>query len=101
MLQAETNRDGVCVAEQNKKDWLIVGAGPAGLIAASVFLDIGVDPKSIVLLDPTFEVGRMGQFYSKVESNNKAREFVAFINASITFQQCKCPSIDALKQMNP
>ncbi len=104
-VQAEDRRDAACatgkISLQEKADWLIVGAGPAGLIAAGVFMDIGVDPKKIVLLDPTFDVGRMGQFYSKVESNNKAREFVAFINASITFQQCLCPAIDALKRLDP
>lgn len=99
------NIKDACIAEkpsmQGQIDWLIVGAGPAGLITAGVLMDIGVDPRKIALLDPTFEVGRMGQYYSQVESNNKAKEFVAFINACTTFQQCHCPAIEALKKLDP
>lgn len=89
------------MSQQEPVDWLIGGFGPAGIIMAGVLIDIGVDPKKIVVVDPTFEVGRMGQFYAKVESNNKAKEFVAFINASLTFQECSCPAIDALKKLDP
>ncbi len=46
-------------------------------------------------------MGRIGQFYSHVESNNKAKEFVAFINACATFQKCVCSAIDELKKLDP
>ncbi len=82
-------------------EWLIVGAGPAGLIVCAVLLDLGVDPQTIMIIDPEFDVGRMGQFYASVESNNKAKEFVALINASPTFRKLSCPAIDALKKLNP
>jgi len=89
------------LAQNAQADWLIIGAGPAGIITAGVLMDVGVDPKRITWIDPEFNVGRMGKHYSHVESNNKAREFVAFINACATFQECSCPALDKLKQMDP
>jgi thioredoxin reductase len=86
---------------KNKADWLIVGGGPAGIITVGVLMDVGVDPKKIVWVDPQFDVGRMGQFYANVEGNNIAKEFVKFINACATFQECVCPAIEALKKIDP
>ena len=82
-------------------NWLIVGAGPEGIITVGVLMDIGIDPKTIVWVDPEFNVGRMGEFYCHVPSNNKAKEFIAFINACNTFQECSCPAIDALHLLDP
>lgn len=82
-------------------DWLIVGAGPAGIITIGVLMDVGVDPKRITWLDPEFNVGRLGKYYSHIESNNKARDFIAFINACRTFEQCLCPALDELRKMDP
>jgi len=89
------------LTQNTQADWLIVGAGPAGIITVGVLMDVGVDPKRITWIDPEFNVGRMGKYYSHIESNNKAREFVAFINACATFQECSCPALDALKEMDP
>ena len=86
---------------QEPFDWLIVGAGPAGILTIGVLMDVGVDPKKIAWIDPEFEVGRMGKYYSHVESNNKAKEFVAFINACATFKELSCPAIDELRKINP
>ena len=37
-------------------DWLIVGAGPAGIATAGVLIDLGIDPHTMVWLDPEFNV---------------------------------------------
>ncbi|MDR3550348.1 MAG: FAD-dependent oxidoreductase [Candidatus Babeliales bacterium] len=89
------------LAQNAQADWLIVGAGPAGIITIGVLMDVGVDPKRITWLDPEFNVGRMGKYYSHIESNNKARDFIAFINACNTFGQCTCPALEELKKMDP
>src|SRR5580698_1599265 len=88
-------------SSQQPWDWAIVGGGATGEIIIGVLLDIGVDPKKIVWIDPEFGVGRLGKYYSTVESNNKAKEFVAFINACATFQELTCPAIEALKKLEP
>src|SRR4051812_21276201 len=82
-------------------DWLIVGAGPAGIITVGMLLDIGVNASRIKWLDPEFNVGRMGAYYAHVPSNSKAREFVEFINICKVFQECSTPEIEALKHLNP
>ncbi|MBS1987117.1 FAD-dependent oxidoreductase [Candidatus Dependentiae bacterium] len=81
-----------------KTDWLIVGAGPAGLCVVGVLIDIGVNPQKITWIDPEFAVGRIGAHYGQVPANSDIREFVKFINACACFQECPCSCIDLLKQ---
>ncbi len=81
-------------------DWLIVGAGPAGLCVVGVLIDIGVDPQKITWLDPEFTMGRLGSYYSQVPANSDVREFIKFINSCACFQECTCPAIEALQQYN-
>lgn len=89
------------LAQNAQADWLVVGAGPAGIVTIGVLMDVGVDPKRITWIDPEFNVGRMGKYYSHIESNNKARDFIAFINACKTFGQCSCPALDELRKTDP
>lgn len=77
-------------------DWLIVGAGPAGIAVLGVLLDIGVDPQNIVWLDPEFNVGRLGVYYANVPANNNNYGFVTFITACNSFCECK----EALNYIN-
>lgn len=82
-------------------DWLIIGAGPAGIATIGVLLDIGVDPQSITWLDPEFNVGRLGSFYNNVPANSKAKEFIYFVNACKVFQECVQPAVEAMHHLDP
>jgi thioredoxin reductase len=79
-------------------DWLIVGAGPAGIAVIGVLIDIGVDPERIAWIDPEFNVGRIGPYYSEVLANTKIRDFVGFINACNIFKECNDPAVVALRE---
>ena len=61
-----------------------------------VAIDLGVPEKNIICVDPEFNVGRLGQYYSNVPSNTKTKLFVNFIKACKTFQECKSAAIDML-----
>lgn len=80
-------------------NWLIVGAGPAGLCVIGVLLDIGVDPQQITWIDPEFTLGRLGAYYGNVTANSTAKEFIKFLNACACFQECSGPTIESLKQI--
>lgn len=82
-------------------DWLIVGAGPAGIATLGVLLDIGINPQRITWVDPEFNVGRMGAFYNNVPANSKTKEFVYFVNACRSFQECTCEAVVALHNYDP
>lgn len=81
-------------------DWLVVGAGASGIAVIGVLLDIGIPHNRIIWLDPEFNVGRMGEYYSHVPANSKAKEFVDFLNACSAFQECSGPEFDYLKQLD-
>lgn len=70
-------------------DWLIVGAGPAGIITVGILIDQGIDPSDITWIDPEFHVGRMGKYYSSVHGNTKTKDFVEFIKSCKVFKQCE------------
>lgn len=81
-------------------DWLVVGAGPAGIATLGVLIDIGIDPQRIIWLDPEFSVGRLSN-YGSIPSNSKNKTLINFINACKVFQECTCPEIEAIKHLDP
>lgn len=81
--------------------WLVVGAGPAGIAAIGVLLALGVSSKSVIWVDPEFNVGRIGQFYTTVPANNKNIQFIDFINACTPFTECHTPAMEALRAADP
>ena len=52
--------------------WAVIGAGPAGIISVGQLLEHGVSDYEILWIDPEFSPGRMGKYYGKVPSNQKA-----------------------------
>lgn len=46
----------------NKFQWAVIGAGPAGIAAVGKLLDHGVLPEDILWFDPHFKVGDLGLF---------------------------------------
>lgn len=81
-------------------EWTIIGAGPAGIIVLAVLLDLGTDPKSIIWVDPEFNVGRIGKYYSSVPGNVKTKQLIEFINSSPTFQEANSPAAEKLYELN-
>lgn len=67
-------------------DWAVVGAGPAGIAAVGKILDQGVDPKSILWIDPQFQVGDLGRFWSNVSSNTSVKLFLDFLKSRDSFE---------------
>ncbi|ORY67168.1 pyridine nucleotide-disulfide oxidoreductase-domain-containing protein [Pseudomassariella vexata] len=64
-------------------DAVIIGAGPAGLTAASSLIDAGLS--RICMVDPTFTAGRIHEKYREVPSNTKTGLFVQWATGTKTF----------------
>ncbi len=69
----------------DKKDWTIIGAGPAGIAALGNLLDQGIEPSKIAWIDPEFKAGDFGTLWRNVPSNTKAKLFLAFLHACRSF----------------
>lgn len=80
--------------------WAVVGAGPAGILAIGKLLDQGIDPHSIVWLDPDFNVGDLGQYWFNVPSNTKVALFSQFLSSCKSFQY-DFPKEHELNTTNP
>lgn len=72
-------------------DWVVVGAGPAGILAVGRLLDAGVSAKSILWLDPKFQVGDFGHYWYSVPSNTQVSLFTKFLQATAAFHYSSCP----------
>ena len=59
-------KDIFSIQNELKSKVVIIGAGPAGIIVAGLLLDLGVEKDDIIWIDPLFNVGRIGEFYSNV-----------------------------------
>jgi thioredoxin reductase len=82
-------------------EWLIIGAGPAGITTIGTLLDLGIPAKTITWVDPEFNVGRIGKYYENVPANTSAKDFVNFINACNTFQDINTPAMERLRSEDP
>lgn len=81
-------------------DWIVVGAGPAGIAALGKLLDQGIPPKQLGWIDPHFVVGDLGIRWNHVPSNTSAGLFLRFLNDCKAFDYPSRPSqfpIDLLK----
>lgn len=96
-LNAQLEKD---LHQKVDADWMVIGAGPAGIATVGVLLDIGVDQNRIIWLDPEFQVGRL-QNYGEVHANGVTAGFIKFINSCAVFQECSTPSIVALNSLDP
>lgn len=59
--------------------WAIIGAGPAGIAALGKLLDSGIDPATVLWIDPYFQVGDFGRYWHPVSSNTKVGLFIKFL----------------------
>lgn len=72
-------------------DWMVIGAGPAGIAAVGKLIDEGVPPDKIGWLDPHFEAGDLGRKWSAVPSNTSVELFLRFLNGYASFDFKKKP----------
>lgn len=72
--------------DKNLFDWLVIGAGPAGIAAVGKLLDQGVEKEKIGWLDPLFKVGDLGTKWQNVPSNTQVGLFNRFLNDCISFK---------------
>lgn len=82
-------------------EWVIVGAGPAGIIIIGLLIELGTDPKSIVWVDPEFNVGRLGKYYSSVPGNAKTKTYIEFLQSCHVFQEANSPAFAKLYDLDP
>ena len=86
--------------EKCDADWVVIGAGPAGISTVGVLLSLGVLQDRITWLDPEFNVGRLSTFPTVV-ANNKSKFFIKFIESCKTFTECVPKAIEKLKELDP
>jgi hypothetical protein len=59
------------------KDWVVVGAGPAGLTYLAKLLSLRVAPESILWVDEAFDGGAFAK-YKDVPGNTKVKSFISW-----------------------
>jgi pyruvate/2-oxoglutarate dehydrogenase complex dihydrolipoamide dehydrogenase (E3) component len=80
--------------------WCVVGAGPAGILMIGKLLDQGIDPKSILWLDPDFKVGDLGCEWQNVPSNTRVVYFNEFLSYAKSFDYESCPDNCSIRSLN-
>ncbi len=65
-------------------EWTIIGAGPAGIIATAMLLDLGIEKSKILWIDKVFTVGRMGEYYTQINGNTTNQTWINFLQSSAT-----------------
>lgn len=91
---------GSCLHAQQFYSWAVVGAGPAGVTSVAQLLEHGVKEREIVWIDPEFSSGRMGKYYRNVPSNQKAYQFMEFLNQSSIFRAFDSSAVQAMRAHN-
>ncbi len=81
--------------------WAVVGAGLAGVTTLSVLIEKGQDPKTIVWIDPEFNVGRMGKYYRNVPANTKNQILHYYFNRFSVFKNVCSPNYKNLLTADP
>lgn len=88
MMQAHTIVENI--------EWTVVGAGPAGIASVGLLVDSGIQPDHIAWIDPKFDVGRIGEYYTNVPGNATTQMYIDFLRACKTFMECKSEAINQL-----
>lgn len=81
--------------------WLVVGAGPAGIAAIGKLLDASVSPEKIAWIDPYFEAGDLGRRWRHVSSNTKVKLFTRFLLHCQSFEYASVQHTFALNTLEP
>ena len=67
-------------------NWVVVGAGPAGIAAIGKLIDANIPLNKIAWIDPVFKVGDFGTAWKHVNSNTNIESFIKFYNAFDAFE---------------
>ena len=67
-------------------EWVVVGAGPAGIASIGQLIDANIPLKNIVWIDPAFTVGGFGTAWKYVGSNTIIESFIKFYKAFRAFE---------------
>ena len=82
-------------------DWMVIGAGPAGIAAVGKLLDAGISPKQIGWMDPHFQVGDLGAKWHGVSSNTQVDLFIRFLLECKSFSYEKRPKHFPIDKIDP
>ncbi|MCH9622088.1 MAG: hypothetical protein S4CHLAM20_15230 [Chlamydiia bacterium] len=82
-------------------DWMVIGAGPAGIAAVGKLIDSGVSAKSIGWMDPYFQVGDLGRKWYKVSSNTEVDLFLKFLLDCEAFRYNERPKSFPIDKLPP
>ena len=63
-----------------KYTWAVIGPGPAGIATVGQLISHGVAPKTIIWIDPEFNVGDFAKHWSNESSNTTVKLFRDFLN---------------------
>ena len=88
-------------APRTAEEWVVVGAGPAGIAAVGKLLDFGTKPDSIMWIDPQFRVGDFGTKWSQVPSNTTVWRFLEFLRSCDSFGIREAISEFSISSMDP
>ena len=66
--------------------WVVVGAGPAGIAAIGQLIDANISLNKIAWIDPSFTVGDFGTAWGQVHSNTPIESFIKFYKAFDAFE---------------
>ena len=84
------------LSERILLEWIIVGAGPAGIAGLGKLLDAGVPPEKILWIDPLFKVGDFGSSWKYISSNTPVEGFTKFFHRCQSFAYKPASMIDNL-----
>lgn len=82
-------------------EWLVIGAGCAGIAAIGKLIDHQVSPAQIGWLDPHFKVGDLGKKWSNVPSNTKVGLFLKFLHGCNSFKFETCERSFPIQSIDP
>lgn len=88
----------------NKKktyEWVVIGAGPAGIATVGKLIDHNILKESIAWIDPSFTVGDLGSKWFNVPSNTKVSLFLKFLMGSNAFNFKNCTKSFTLNELSP
>ena len=81
--------------------WLVIGAGPAGIAAVGKLLDHKIPEDQIGWLDPAFQVGDLGGKWQRVPSNTKVGLFLQFLSNCHSFRYKDCKEPFTINKLSP
>ena len=81
--------------------WVVVGAGPAGIAAVGQLIDANISLNKIAWIDPSFTVGDFGTAWKQVHSNTTIESFIKFYNAFEAFEFACRPQPFLIERAKP